>query len=67
VLTRLLNVPVRLVAADEAYGGDYRFQRAVEQSEVGNVLAVPWRRRVRRVTSPGDHDPGMGAQSGHNQ
>jgi SRSO17 transposase len=35
------GVPARWVAADEAYGQDHRFRRAIEQFGVGYVLAVP--------------------------
>ena len=49
LLARLIEagMPARWVAADEAYGQDYRFRRALEQLEVGYVLAVPKSQQVR--------------------
>lgn len=49
VLARLLDagVPARWIAADEAYGQDYRFRRGIEQFGVGYVLAVPKSQQVR--------------------
>lgn len=49
LLARLLEagVPARWVAADEAYGQDYRFRRAIEQLALGYVLAVPKSQQVR--------------------
>ncbi len=49
VLARLLEagVPARWIAADEAYGQDYRFRRAIEQLGLGYVLAVPKSQQVR--------------------
>ncbi len=40
-------MPARWIAADEAYGQDYRFRRAIEQLGVGYVLAVPKSQQVR--------------------
>jgi SRSO17 transposase len=49
LLTRLVEagVPARWIAADEAYGQDYRFRRALEQRGLGYVLAVPKSQQVR--------------------
>lgn len=49
LLARLLEagVPARWIAADEAYGQDYRFRRGIEQLGVGYVLAVPKSQQVR--------------------
>jgi SRSO17 transposase len=49
VLARLVEaeVPARWIAADEAYGQDYRFRRGVEQLGLGYVLAVPKSQQVR--------------------
>lgn len=49
LLARLVEagVPARWIAADEAYGQDYRFRRALEQRGLGYVLAVPKSQQVR--------------------
>jgi len=49
LITRLLEagLPARWVAADEAYGQDHRFRRALEQLGAGYVLAVPKSQQVR--------------------
>ena len=43
MLARALDagVPARWVTADEAYGGDSKFRRWLEQRQVGYVVAVP--------------------------
>lgn len=49
MIARLLaaGLPAAWVAADEAYGGDFRFRRACEIAGVGYVLAVPKSQQVR--------------------
>lgn len=49
MLTRLMEagVPAGWVAADEAYGGDFRFRRHCEQLGFGYVVTVPKSQQVR--------------------
>lgn len=49
MIARLLDagVPAAWVAADEAYGADFKFRRMCEMAGVGYVLAVPKSQQVR--------------------
>jgi SRSO17 transposase len=49
MVTRLLDagLPAAWVAADEAYGADFKFRRTCESAGVGYVLAVPKSQQVR--------------------
>lgn len=54
------GMPVGWVAADEAYGADYKFRRACEDLGIGYVVAVPKSQQVATSTGFGRIDALVG-------